>query len=149
MAHRTEAVVSVVTASMASAVAEFVAAVGASVVIEVVLAVVPRVGDAAAGVILRAVDARPLARRHVAVGAGPVFHALDVRLVAFEAGRFARGQRAGALTLLDATLLRGLALIDGGGGVPLATVVLRQDGQGQGSGEGEGEQATGFHLAIS
>lgn len=146
----------VVTMAVTPGFAEIVvlaAAVGAPVVVEVALAVVPCMGDATAGVILGAFDAGTLAEGQLSVGAGAILHALDVRLVPFQAGGFARGQCAGARSMFDAAFLGGLALVDGGRGVPVAAAILGKDGQGhggrQGGGQGEGEQATGFHLAIS
>jgi len=143
-----EAALAVVAMIVAPGTTVVLAAISASVVVEVVLTIMPRMLDPTTGVVLRGLDALAFASRNVSIGAGPVFHALDARLVALQSCRFARRQRATARALLDAPLLGGLALVDGCGAA-LATVVLGQGRQGNDGGEGEGEQIAGFHLAIS
>jgi hypothetical protein len=122
-----------------------------AIVVEVVLAIVPVVADVARLAILRALDLRGFAAAQAAVGLRALFHAVDVRLAAFQAARLVSRERAGALALGNAPALLGLALVDvllraGGGRVQVRG--LRECRRGE-AGREEDEQDAGRHGGIS
>jgi hypothetical protein len=113
-------------------------AINPAVVVVIVLAVVLLAIDTVALHILGLMDAGALLTGHDTVGLGPVLHVVDALLATFQTIGFALGQAAGSDTLIDATLLIGLTLID-----------TRRIGLGEGQGRQDdgngGECFDGLH----
>jgi hypothetical protein len=83
-----------------------------AVVVVIVLAVVLLRVNAAALDFLRLMQADTLAPGHHAIGLGAVFHIVDMLLAAIQTVGFALGQAAGSDSLIDASFLIGLTLIN-------------------------------------
>src|SRR5439155_20426040 len=94
-----------------------------------VLLVVPLAVDLLALAVLRLLDAGALLLGHLAVGGGALFHLLHPRLAFLQPRRLLLGELTLLLSLLDAPLLVGLALVDARGTLGLRQGTERDAGE--------------------
>jgi hypothetical protein len=113
-----------------------------AVVVEVMLPVMFLAIDMTALHILGVLDTRTLPFRNLAIGFGPRFHVIDMRLAFFQTHGFALRQRPRLHPLVDAPLLIGLALVDARG------AGLRHGRQGKGGKDSDGKGRCVFHLRL-